>query len=262
MKYKICHTKNVARLAEAGDALISRQPGMPGMGLLSGPTGYGKTVSVAWYAIQCRGVFVRAMANWSPSAMLSSILRELDVEMNGTNADKTTRIIELLAQHQRPVFIDEADYLVRSQMMMETLRDLHDLSNVPVILVGEEHMHRKLQGYTRLTRRLAQHVEFTGADIEDARILADQLSEVTIADDLLGDLHYAACAKKRGSNEAIGGASAGLIVVGLSRIEQLARNKGIKTVAAKDWPRGASFFEGAAPMPGPAGDVVKLRSGK
>lgn len=259
MKHKICHIKNVARLAEAGDALINRGPGMPGMGLISGATGYGKTTASAWFVNQCRGIYVRAMAMWSPSSMLIAILRELDCEPRGRNSHMVDVITEKLAQHGRPLFVDEADYLLDSKRMLETLRDVHDLSTVPVILIGEEDAHRKLRTYKRLTRRIAEHVEFAGADLEDARILADNLCEVKVADDLLEQLHYTACAKKRGSKEVIGGASVGLMVVGLSRIEQNARHRGLKTVHLKDWKRGSDFFLGEAPSPeAPRADVVRL----
>jgi hypothetical protein len=260
MKFRICHTKNVARLAEAGDALIHRGPGMPGMGLIYGPTGYGKSTAATWFINQCHGVYVRALATWSPSALLSTILRELDIEPRGNNAQKTDVVIEKLAQHNRPLFVDEADYLLDAKRMLETLRDLHDLATVPVILIGMDGIQRKIVSRQQLTGRLLEWVEFEGADMEDARILADQLCEVTVADDLLAQLQQAASAKRRGG-EIIGGASARLIVVGLSRIEHFARARNLKSVDAAKWPRGRSFFLGEAPVP-TRGDVAHLGKGR
>jgi len=248
MRYKICHTKNVARLSEAGDSLINRGPGMPGMGLIYGPTGYGKSTSATWFVNQCNGIYVRAMAMWCPSAMLAAILRELDIEQYGNNAVMCDRIIENLARHNRPLFIDEADYLLDSKRMVETLRDLHDMATVPVILIGMDGIQRKLLGRQQLAGRLAEWVEFAGADIEDARVLADGLCEVKVGDDLLEQLHLAASAKLKGG-KIVGGASARLMVVGLSRIEQLARHRGNKVMHLKDWPRGRDFFLGDAPVP-------------
>src|SRR3990167_8645189 len=143
MKYKICHIKNVARLAEAGDALINRGPRMPGMGLIYGPTGYGKSTASAWFVNQCHGVYVRAVALWSPSSMLETILRELRCEARGnSNARRVDAIIDKLAETGRPLFVDEADYLLDSKRMIETLRDLHDLATVPVILIGMDGIQR------------------------------------------------------------------------------------------------------------------------
>jgi hypothetical protein len=257
MKYKICLTKNVARLAEAGDALINRAPGMPGMGLVYGPTGYGKTTATAWFVNQVRGVYVRAMALWSPSSFLAAVQREIDIEPQGGLAQQAEAIIEHLMQRNRPLFVDEADYLLGSTRMVETLRDLHDMATVPVILIGMDGMQRKIQVRQQLTGRLAEWVAFGGADIEDARILADTLSEVKIGDDLLAMLHEAGCPKDR-QGQALGGASVRNLIVGLARIERLARAKGLKTVHATHWPRGRDFFWGKAPLPMPAAPVVSL----
>ena len=258
MKFKICAIKNVARMSEAGEALINRGPGMPGMGLVFGPTGYGKTTATTWFINQCHGVYVRAMATWSPSAMLGTILRELDVEPKGNNAHMADAVIEKLAQQGRPLFVDEADHILDSKRMVETLRDLHDLATVPVVLIGMDGIQRKITARQQLTGRLLEWVEFQGADMEDARILADSLCEVGVANDLLELLHHAACAKRRGG-EVVGGASARLLVVGLARIEQVGRSRNLKTVNVAHWPRGRDFFLGEAPVAQRV-DVVRLAS--
>lgn len=259
MKYKICPIKNVARLAEAGDALINRGPGMPGMGLIYGPTGYGKTTATTWFINQCNGVYVRAMATWSPSAMLSTVLRELDVEPHGNNARMAETVIDKLAAQGRPLFLDEADHILDSKRMVETLRDLHDLATVPVVLIGMDGIQRKIQARQQLTGRILEWVQFQGADQKDARVLADGLCEVPVADDLLEQLHAAASAKRRG--EIVGGASARLLVVGLARIEYYARSRGHQKMNAGNWPRGKEFFLGEAPTQMHA-DVVPLAGRK
>ena len=71
MKYKILPTKNISRMRTAGDALLNRSPGMPGMGLIWAPTGYCKTTAATWFINQVNGVYVRALRLWSPKAMLT-----------------------------------------------------------------------------------------------------------------------------------------------------------------------------------------------
>jgi len=251
MRYRIVPVKNVARLQEAAAALLARSPGMPGMGLVYGPTGYGKTVSTDFLVNQVNGVFVRALALTTPSSLLGSIARELNMRPRGSCAAMVEAIVEQLAATRRPLFIDEADYLVEKKRTVETLRDLHDLSDVPVILIGEEDVDRKLASLKRLTRRLAQAVRFAPCDMADARLLADGLAEVRVADDLLERLHL----------EANG--SAGLIVVGLAHIEAFAKSRGMELVEATDWK--GDFFVGRAPSPTPpasgggGGKVTRLR---
>ena len=45
MRYAIVQTENIMRLHEASTALMQREPGMPGMGLVHGDTGYGKSTA-------------------------------------------------------------------------------------------------------------------------------------------------------------------------------------------------------------------------
>lgn len=237
MKSKIVLVKNVARLSDAGEALLRRAPGMPGMGLVHGETGYGKTTAVTWYINRCNAVYVRAMATWTPAAMLGAILRELGKEARGSCARMMEDIIESLALSARPLFLDEADYLVDSKRMTESLRDIHDMATVPVVLIGMKDIDKRLAHRKQLTGRVMQDVRFEPVDGEDAALLARELCEVRVKADLLDSLV-----------KQVAG-SARLIVVGLARIEEYARKKGLDSIGATDWGRRA-FFTGEAPASG------------
>ncbi|MEJ1417009.1 MAG: ATP-binding protein [Candidatus Sedimenticola sp. (ex Thyasira tokunagai)] len=246
MKFKILPVKNVSRLNEAGQALIQRDLGMPGMGLIWGPTGYGKTTAATWFINQCHGVYIRAMRLWTPKSMLTAMARELDLDVKGrSNAEMVESVIQRLAATNRPVFIDEADYIVESRRLTDTLRDIHDLSTVPVILIGMHGIEKKIRGNEQFTGRIAQWVSFEGLDLVDARLLADGLVEVKIKDDLLHQLHKAASPKSR-QGGASSGAEVRRLVVGLGRIEQYARSRGLQSIGAADWVSGNEFFIGQA----------------
>lgn len=234
MKSKICLIGNVARLAEAGESLIRRAPGMPGMGLVHGETGYGKTTAVTWYINHCNGVYVRALSVWTPAAMLGTILRELGRQARGSCAAMMTDIIEALALSNRPLFVDEADYLVDSKRMSESLRDIHDMATVPVVLIGMGGIDQRLATRKQLTGRLMADVLFQKLSQDDARLLAKELVDVTVRADLVDALNQ----------QAVG--SARLLVVGLQRIEQWAKSRGLSSVGASDWGR-RRFFTGEAP---------------
>lgn len=265
MKNRILPVKNVSRLKAAGDALISRSMGMPGMGLIWGPTGYGKTTATTWFVNQCNGVYIRAMRLWSPKSMLTALARELDLDVHGrNNGEMVEAIIQRLAESGRPLFLDEADYVVESRRLTDTLRDIHDLSTVPVILIGMHGIEKRIRGNEQFTGRIAQWVAFQGADHEDARILADGLCEVAIEDDLLDALHKAAAPKRRQES----GAEIRRLVVGLGQIEYFARARGMDCIGLADWPDDRDYFLGQAAMPAaptPAGKsrgkgkVAKLR---
>lgn len=258
MRYKIVPIKNISRMRSAGDALLNRPTGMPGMGLIYSPTGYGKTTAATWFVNQVNGVYVRAMRLWSPKSMLNAILRELDMELSGTNGHLVEAIVEKLAATGRPLFIDEADYVIDSRRLVDTLRDIHDLSTVPVILIGMQGIKTKLNraGLEQFTGRISQWVEFSGADIADARMLANSLCEVQIADDLLIKLHQKAT-PETARTHTIGGAEIRRLVVGLSEIEQFALRRGLTSINADQWDPSADFFIGQAPSPNPGLKAVR-----
>ena len=70
----------------------------------------------------------------------------------GIPAAKTTAanldlICEQLAASQRPLILDEADYLVAKAGMVELVRDIYEGSQSPIMLVGEEMLPNKLKKY-------------------------------------------------------------------------------------------------------------------
>lgn len=235
MLSKIVPVKNVARLNDAGEALRRRPAGMPGMGLVHGETGWGKTTAVTWYASKVNAAYVRATSLWTPAAMLTKIAEELRIQARGSCSMMMDSIIEALALSNRPLFVDEADYLVDSKRMTEALRDLHDMATVPVVLIGMGGIDQRLSHRKQLTGRLMQDVRFQPLDLEDASAVARALCEVKVAEDLLERLH-------RQCN-----GSARLLVVGLSRIEQRAKSAGSTEISSAAWGKTDAFFSGEAP---------------
>ncbi|MCW5666493.1 MAG: ATP-binding protein [Piscinibacter sp.] len=232
MRNKIAVTKNVGALLRAYESLAGRDPGIPGIGLVHGYTGAGKSTATAWLVNRTNGVYLRAAATWTPSAMLGRGVVELGGEAathRGASA-MVDYIVRRLAEENRPLFVDEADYLFRDLRMLETLRDIHDLSAQPVVMIGMEGIARRLKTREQLSGRISQWVEFLPADLEDARTLATTVCEVTLDDELLERLH----AEAKGSMR--------LMAVGLARIESLAKGNGWKSVSAEKWGDRRFFF--------------------
>ncbi len=234
MRYSIAPVKNIVALGEAADALVQRAAGVPGMGLVWGPTGYGKTTGAAWLRNKCDGIYVRALALWTPASMLDAIARELGGAFRGSCARTIDWICERLELRPRPVLVDEADYVLRTGRLVDTLRDLHDQTSSPVIMFGMPGIQRQLVRWPQVTGRILHAIEFSPCDVEDARVLARALCEVEVEDGLLARLQ----------REAKG--SARLIVVGLARVETFARTRGMRSIGTEQWGRRELFF-GEAP---------------
>lgn len=235
MKHLVAPVKNVERLFTAYQALGERDPGVPAIGLVHGFTGAGKTTAVTQLVVKTQGVFVRANAVWTPQAMLSAIISELGATPMAKNAAMIAYITERLAMSGRPLFVDEADYLLHNVKMLEALRDLHDVAGVPVVLIGMDGIEKKIVHREQFARRIQQWVEFRPLDGVDTRVLADAICEVKVADDLLDRLHLQA----KGS--------VGLMTVGLSRIEQYAKSQALEEIDFKRWGAKREFFMGRAP---------------
>lgn len=233
MKHKIIPVKNVARLASAYQALESRPLNTPGMGLVWGDTGRGKTTATTWLINRCNGIYVRALALWNASSMLRAIAEELDLDTKGTRTALEVRVIERLAETQRPLFVDEADHIVGNEQMMETLRDIHDLSTVPVIMIGMGQMRKKVARYAQLENRIMHWVEFSACDHEDAVTLSRGMCDVEVEEDLLNEL----IEMTRGEIRRL--------VVGLAQIEDEAKVQGLSTIGKSQFKR--DFFLGQRP---------------
>jgi hypothetical protein len=237
MRYAVAHVKNISLLSDAGEALIRRAPGVPGIAVIWADTGAGKTTAAAWFANRVNAVYVRALATWTPSSMLGAILRELDVDPLSRCSDMVNKIAEELALKGRPLFVDEADHVISSKRLVETLRDLHDLSSSPLLLIGMADFMRQVKLREQLAGRVAQWVHFQPASLADARTLADAVCEVEISDDLLERLRSVARGSMRG------------LTVGLYKIEAFAKRTGKARVTAKDWGNRELTFTQAR-MPG------------
>lgn len=227
MKHAMAMTKNVRAFMTAVDELLNRPPGTEGMGLLWGLPGEGKSTTVAYVANAMDGIYVRAVGAWTVTSMLGELCRELGGERKLRRSDMIEFICERLTNSDnnqlRPIFVDEADYLFRQFEMVDSLRDIYDITGCPVILIGMEDIARKLQAHSRIARRITQWVEFHGIDLEDTRTVALQTCEVEIADDLLLYLHEQAKA------------NIGRIIIGLTKIERMAKSSKMNRVDRATW---------------------------
>jgi len=106
---------------------------------------------------------------------------------------------------------------------LDTLRDIHDTTGVPVILVGMDGIERKLVRHPQFARRITQRVVFTPCDIDDTQLVVRELCEVEVAPDLVTKIHT----HTKGS--------IGLIAVALSQIESFAKGYQWKSISVDQW---------------------------
>lgn len=177
-------TKNIIALKQAMGALRERDAKIPGLGLICGKAGLGKTEAMKWYSSQNALPYLRAMAAWSLRYMLKEISYELGLETEGGIPALIGQIKDELLAHPRLIIIDEADYLARAGKwhLLETLRDIHDLTSSPFVFIGEGNIKAKLAKKSRIGRRVSQVVEFQPLTIDEIALVTQDLTGLEIKD--------------------------------------------------------------------------------
>jgi len=214
MKKTFVKTKNVKNFVALMEKLKTIPSNLPKMALVFGEHGLGKSQTIMWWTNKNDAVHVRANQGMTSRWLLSEIAEELG-EKAFWNTQETFNLIEkCLKQNPKIIVVDEVDYLV-DKNAVETLRDLHDRTNCPVVLVGMGSVDKKLARYKHLADRFYGTMKFEHFDKEDVRQIIEQLSEVEFTDDAAEHL-----ASKTNQFRQI--------VKLLDKIEKLSKTNGIK----------------------------------
>lgn len=186
MRDIIIETEAMTRFDSAVDAVVDTDKALSGFVLAYGQAGRGKSVAADRYYYQRGGAYVRVWQGWSQSAFLQRLLFEIrgingDMPRHAGNRCKEV-IVDLLGKKPMPLFIDEADRLRVDRI--EDLRDIHEMTGVPVILIGEEGIFQLLSARRRIWSRVAHEVEFGPISPTDVALYAMQVAGLDIPADL------------------------------------------------------------------------------
>ncbi|WP_299072791.1 AAA family ATPase [uncultured Paraglaciecola sp.] len=225
MKSITAQTKNILNAYDAYITITEAAlEGIPAMGMFSGKAGLGKTTAGAWLFCQADGILVRCLKADTLGTFLERLANDLGLDKRQRQADMIDYIVKELALAGKPLFIDEADYLAEKFNVLETIRDIYDLANIPIILIGYAELPRKLKRLPQLDSRISQHVEFEPADFEDTQIMATQLLENCSLED---DLIQKVLDESKGNFRRI--------TVALSHIEKFCHVNNLTKISAAQW---------------------------
>ncbi|WDR00719.1 ATP-binding protein [Devosia sp. J2-20] len=186
----IAPLRNVVALLTMTDMLQARPAGLSGLGVFSGFSGYGKSVASQYVMNKLGAKYVEARSFWTQKAFCEALLKELNVDRpKGTISKMMDEIIDIMGDDpRRPLIIDEADKLV-DKNMIELVRDIHETTGVPIILVGEENLPNKLKAFERVDNRVLGRVLAEKCDTADAQHLAKiRCPGIALAPDLLAHI--------------------------------------------------------------------------
>ena len=74
-----------------------------------------------------------------------------------------------LKTQPRIIIVDEIDYLAGIKKAIETIRDIHDKTDVPIILVGMNKADKKLMRYPHLFDRISRKLKFETFSYQDIK---------------------------------------------------------------------------------------------
>ena len=182
MKKVFVKTNNVKRFITMMNNLQNRAEGVPGMGLVYGEPGLGKTQTINWWAFKNNAILVRCTQLMSARWLLSEILEEMGEIYGYKISDCFKLVVRNLLVNPQIIIIDEIDYLTVDSRAVETLRDIHDKTNVPIILVGMTSANSRLKKFNHLYDRLSEIVKFEKFSKTDIKTIVQELSEIEMTE--------------------------------------------------------------------------------
>lgn len=158
------------------EQLTNRRMGMDGIGVLYGPSGWGKTFSSNTLALDTRAYFVQMKAVWTKKTFLQKILEEMKVDYsyNSTIPDLFDAVTSQLAASKRVLILDEFNRAIEKPILAQITRELFDSTQTPILLVGEEQLPNAMARpqFKQLYRRVSAWAEAKDVTADDAYKLA------------------------------------------------------------------------------------------
>lgn len=232
---RIAHIGNLDLVQVATEKLLSRVEGLPGIGVIYGAPGRGKTFACVALANSEDAYYVQMRSAWSRKTLLEKILVEMGIKTAGTIPALLDQICEQLARSRRPLIIDEADFALKNDGMIELIRDIYEGAQGTIILVGEENMPKKLARWERVHSRVMAWIPALPVSIDDVRILAPiYCPNITLYDDLLQHI------------TALANGSVRRACVNLTLIYEAAAIEGEPIMSMATW-GSRQFYTGDAP---------------
>lgn len=189
MKKIFVKTTNVKNFIGLVENLINKPKNIPKMGLVYGEPGLGKSQTALWLACKYDGIYLRASNLMTGRWLLEEMVKELDEIPRFLTSDNFNIVVKKLKQNPQVIFIDEIDYLMNNYKTIETLRDIHDKTDCPIIFIGMGLAHRKLERYKHLYDRFSEILKFETFGVNDLSQIIGQLSEIPFIPDAIEYTH-------------------------------------------------------------------------
>ncbi|MGE4527982.1 MAG: AAA family ATPase [Rhodospirillaceae bacterium] len=212
MRAQFVKTQNTLEFMSKLAALEQRGASEACLMVVDGDPGLGKSTVVQWWAVQSKAIFLRAKEEWRPAWFLRELLGAMKKQPEHSFERMFRQAVQALGERaavaQRDgesfaVVIDEVDHFCRDKRMMETIRDLSDMLEIPFILVGMGKVRHNIIRFPAIASRVGQYAVFQPSSLEDTQAMVTGLCEVPVKPDLVEFLYRASRGRSREMKEGI-----------------------------------------------------------
>jgi DNA transposition AAA+ family ATPase len=185
MLNRFVQTANVKKFLAAVTATQERAAREAGWVAAIGEPGLGKTKTLEWWAVKHHAVFLRAKAEWRPLWVMQELAAGLGLSIDGSYKVLFQRVLEAIGANPCAIVIDEVEKTRHNPRLLDGLRDIADLTEIELVIGGTPDALRFLTKFPQWASRVSATARFTVATPADVKLMATELVEVPIADDLL-----------------------------------------------------------------------------
>lgn len=232
---QVAQIHNLSLVRTATERLGGRVSSLPGIAVLYGPAGYGKTTAALAIGNENRAYFVQMRSAWGRKALLEKVLIEMGAKPHGTIPQMLDQVCEQLAMSGRMLMLDEFDYCTKTDGMIELVRDIYEGSQATLLLLGEEMLPQKLKRWERFHSRVLSWIPAQPVSLQDAGLLAPiYCPGIHVSEELLAHL------------VKLSGGSVRRVSVNLAAVYEAASLEGWDVVTRAQW-GDRPIYTGEAP---------------
>jgi len=158
---------------------------IPKLALMYSEPGIGKTHMLLKWAMDNDAIYVRANNGMTQPGLLRTIVNDLDLTDYHNMQTNLNQIVKSLQQEPRVIIVDEVDYLIGDKNVIEILRDIQDMTNVPIILSGMEFVNRKIARFKHIKSRLYKSLKLKYYDFDEISEILVQLTNLKFSEDAI-----------------------------------------------------------------------------
>ncbi len=189
------NTSNNKRFRAGVIEVQSRGAGEAGWIVETGIPGVGKTALTKNWALEQGAVWLTAKENWTVNYFIQDLAEALGVPTKGDVKKRDALIVGQLARGQIPIVIDEVERCFKRDFaILRQLRTFSDAAEIIVVLCGMEderkqHIQTQIANAMEFGSRVFKAITINPATLEDLRIIAGEILEVKLADDLTEEIY-------------------------------------------------------------------------